>query len=118
MTRAEAEVLIEIDAAAAERVDHGRFDDLFVKAIAHHVLASAGQPVPPRDGGARAADPAHRLGDSTGATMSTPKCWSGSRAMRAARKRNGPLMTLAAFLVGAAAASMAQTLAAVGDTLA
>jgi hypothetical protein len=26
----------------------GRFDDLFMKAIAHHVLASAGRPVPPR----------------------------------------------------------------------
>ena len=49
VTRAEAEVLIEIDAAAAERVDHGRFDDLFVKAMAHHVLASAGRPVPPRE---------------------------------------------------------------------
>ena len=117
VTRAEAEVLIEIDAAAAERVDHGRFDDLFVKAMAHHVLASAGRPVPPREVALAPQTPLtdwalHKRGDIDAEVLE----WIASHAR--ARKRNGSLMTLAAFLVGAAAASMAQTLAAVGDTLA
>jgi hypothetical protein len=48
VSRAEAELLFDIDAAGAERTDHGRFDDLFVKAIAHYVLGSAGFAVPAR----------------------------------------------------------------------
>jgi hypothetical protein len=48
VSRAEAEALFEIHEAAHERADHGRFDDLFAKAIAHHVMAAAGHPVPPR----------------------------------------------------------------------
>jgi len=48
VTRLEAEVLFDIDAAAAERTDNGRFGDLFVKSIAHCALAQAGHRVPPR----------------------------------------------------------------------
>jgi hypothetical protein len=48
VTRLEADVLFDIDAAAAERTDDGRFDDLFVKSIAHCALAQAGHKVPPR----------------------------------------------------------------------
>jgi hypothetical protein len=48
VTRAEAEILLDIDAAAAERADEGRFDDLLAKAVAQHVLAASGRPVPPR----------------------------------------------------------------------
>jgi hypothetical protein len=48
VTRHEADVLFEIDAAAAERTDDGRFGDLFIKAIAHCALAEAGHRVPPR----------------------------------------------------------------------
>jgi hypothetical protein len=48
VTRPEAEVLFDIDAAAAERTDNGRFGDLFVKSIAHCALAEAGHRVPPR----------------------------------------------------------------------
>ncbi len=48
VTRPEAEVLFDIDAAAAERTDNGRFGDLFVKSIAHCALAAAGHRVPPR----------------------------------------------------------------------
>jgi hypothetical protein len=42
--------------------------------------------------------------------------WIASHAR--GRRRKGSLMTVAAFLAGAAATSMVQTLAAVGDTLA
>jgi hypothetical protein len=48
VTRLEADVLFDIDAAAAERTDDGRFGDLFVKSIAHCALAAAGHKVPPR----------------------------------------------------------------------
>ncbi len=48
VTRREVDVLFDIDAAAAERTDNGRFGDLFVKSIAHCALAEAGHPVPPR----------------------------------------------------------------------
>ena len=48
VTRAEADALFDINDAAFERTDGGAFADLFVKAIAHHVLASAGHAVPSR----------------------------------------------------------------------
>src|SRR3954452_15167767 len=48
VSRAEAEALFEINDAAAERSDDGRFDDLLAKAVAHHAAAESGLPVPPR----------------------------------------------------------------------
>jgi len=48
VSRDEAEALFEIDAAATERKDDGRFEDLLAKAIAHHTAAASGLPVPPR----------------------------------------------------------------------
>jgi hypothetical protein len=48
VSRAEAEALFDIHDAAFERTDNGRFDDLFAKAIAHHVMAATGHPVPSR----------------------------------------------------------------------
>src|SRR6478609_866445 len=48
VSRAEAEALFEINDAAAERSDNGRFDDLLAKAIVHHAAAVSGLQVPPR----------------------------------------------------------------------
>src|SRR6202790_1701268 len=48
VSRAEAEALFEIDDAAAERSDDGRFDDLLAKAVVHHAASACGLPVPPR----------------------------------------------------------------------
>src|SRR5712671_1848883 len=48
VSRAEAEALFEINDAAAERSDNGRFDDLLAKAVAHHAASESGLPVPPR----------------------------------------------------------------------
>src|SRR6202166_807723 len=48
VSRAEAEALFEINAAAAERSDNGQFDDLFAKAIVHHAASASGFPVPSR----------------------------------------------------------------------
>ena len=46
VTRAEVEILLDIHQMALERADEGRFDELFVKAISHHVLSVAGRSVP------------------------------------------------------------------------
>ena len=48
VSRAEAEALFEINDAAAERSDEGRFDDLLAKAVVHHAASASGLPVPPR----------------------------------------------------------------------
>ncbi|HXW29712.1 MAG TPA: response regulator [Xanthobacteraceae bacterium] len=48
VSQEEADILIEIYETGLERRDGGRFDDLFVKAIAHHVVATRGGPVPSR----------------------------------------------------------------------
>ena len=48
ISRAEVEALFEIDDAATERSDDGRFDDLLAKALAHHAAAASGLHVPPR----------------------------------------------------------------------
>jgi len=47
--RAESDALFDINAAASDRRDGGRFEDLFVKAIVHHVMAACGYDVPSRD---------------------------------------------------------------------
>src|SRR6201988_1803808 len=48
VSRAEAEALFEINNAATERSDGGRFDDLLAKGVAHHAASVSGLPVPPR----------------------------------------------------------------------
>src|SRR6201996_1442983 len=48
VSRAEAEALFEINNAATERSDAGRFDDLLAKAVVHHAASASGLPVPPR----------------------------------------------------------------------
>src|SRR5499427_431326 len=48
VSRAEAEALFEINDAATERSDDGRFDDLLAKAVGHHAASASGLPVPPR----------------------------------------------------------------------
>src|ERR1700755_2977071 len=42
VSREEAMALFQIDEAAAERSDNGRFDDLFAKAILHHAASASG----------------------------------------------------------------------------
>src|SRR5213080_101705 len=47
VSRAEAEALFEINEAATERTDGGRFD-LLAKAVAHYAASASGLKVPPR----------------------------------------------------------------------
>ena len=48
VSRAEAEALFAINAAATERTDGGRFEDLLAKAVAHYAAGASSLPVPPR----------------------------------------------------------------------
>lgn len=111
VTRTEAEMLLEIDAAAAERTDGGRFDDLLGKAVAHHVLGASGLSVPPRS---IALDPQVPLAqwaqpgrDVDGEILE----WIAGHARKA--RRNRTLMTVA-WLVGAAL-PLAQSIASLID---
>ena len=119
VTRAEAEQLIEIDAAASERADAGRFDDLMVKALAHHALSVTGAPLPPRDlalgGTTPVASWASRFSaaDIDGEVLR----WIASH-VKSRKRFGGPLMTIAALLLGASAAPMTASLVTVFDLLA
>lgn len=99
VTRLEANVLFDIDAAAAERTDDGRFGDLFVKSIAHCALAEAGHKVPPRQVALAPATDlsswANRSTDIDGEVLA----WIASHTHNKKRLKS-TLMGLSAFLTG------------------
>ena len=102
VSREEAQALFQIDEAAAERSDNGKFDDLFAKAILHHAASASGLPVPPR---AVALSPDTAI-ESWAPTRSTDVNvevleWIAAE-MRARRRTSRTLMTIVAALVGAA----------------
>ena len=108
ISRAEAAALFEINEAATERSDQGRFDDLLAKAIAHHAASASGLPVPPRSV-ALAADtaieswsPANARGVNTDILE-----WVASQ-MRGKRLSNRALVTMVATLAGVTALPLAQ----------
>lgn len=110
VTREEAEILFDIHAAGCDREDNGHFDDLFIKAIAHHVLAAAGHVVPPR---AAALARTTAIGD-----WATPEEFAAidreiagwlDQHVRSNRYAGGPLQTIATFLVGAGISAMPLT---------
>jgi hypothetical protein len=107
VSRDEAEALFEINDAAADRSDDGRFDDLFAKAVVHHAAAASGLPVPPR---AVALSPDTAI-DSWAPTRAVGVNievleWIASQ-MRGKRRSNRTLMTLVATIVGAATMPLA-----------
>ena len=108
VSRAEAEALFEINDAAAERSDNGRFDDLLAKAIVHHAASAAGLPVPARTvalspkTAIESWAPQRAVGTNTEVLH-----WIASQ-MRGNRRRNQTLMTLVAAIVGATALPLAQ----------
>jgi hypothetical protein len=119
VTRPEANMLFDIDAAAAERTDNGRFGDLFVKSIAHCALAEAGHKVPPRQ---IALSPDTDL--SSWANRSTGidgeiLAWIASQ-LRQKRRLKSTLSGLSGFLtgVGASLSFMAPSVVTVVDLVA
>ena len=108
VSRAEAEALFEINDAAAERSDDGRFDDLLAKAVVHHAASASGLPVPPRTV-ALAPETAIESGAPTQAVGVDIEVleWLASQ-MRGKRRSNRTLMTLVATIVGAATLPLTQ----------
>src|SRR6266576_3379767 len=108
VSRAEAEALFEINDAAAERSDDGRFDDLLAKAVVHHAASASGLPVPPRTI-ALSPDTAMESWAPTKAVGVDGEVlqWIAEQ-MRGKRRSNRTLMRLVATIVGAAALPLVQ----------
>src|ERR1700726_1770055 len=108
VSRAEAEALFEINDAAAERSDDGRFDDLLAKAVVHHAASASGLPVPPRtvalspETAIESWAPTQAVGVDTEVLE-----WIASQ-MRGKRRSNRTLMTLVAPIIGVATLPMVQ----------
>ena len=108
VSRAEAEALFEINDAASERSDEGRFDDLFAKAVVHHAAAASGLPVPSR---AVALSPDIAIESwaptrAVGVNIEVLE-WIASQ-MRGKRRSNRTLLRLVATIVGAATLPLTQ----------
>jgi hypothetical protein len=101
VSRAEAEALFEIDEAAAERSDDGRFDDLLAKAVVHHAASESGLPVPPRTVALSPETAIESWAPAKVAHVDTEVLeWIASQ-MRGSRRRNRTLMRLVATILGA-----------------
>jgi len=108
VSRAEAEALFEINNAAAERSDEGRFDDLLAKAVVHHAASASGLPVPPRTVALAPETAIESWAPTQAAGVDTEVLeWIASQ-MRGNRRANRTLMTLVATIVGAATLPLSQ----------
>jgi hypothetical protein len=108
VSRAEAAALFEIDSAAAERSDEGRFDDLLAKAVVHHAASASGLPVPPRTVALAPETAIESWGPTKAISVDTEVLeWIASQ-MRGKRRSNRTLMTLVATIVGVAAVPLVQ----------
>jgi hypothetical protein len=110
VSRAEAEALFEINDAAAERSDDGRFDDLLAKAVVHHAASASGLPVPPRTIALSPQTAIESWAPTRAVGVDTEVLeWLASQ-MRGKRRSNRTLMRLVATIVGAATLPFAQLL--------
>ena len=108
VSRAEAEALFEINDAAAERTDNGRFDDLLAKAVVHHAASVSGLPVPPRTVALSPETAIESWGPTKAVNVDTEVLqWIASQ-MRGKRRSNRTLMRLVATVVGVAALPLVQ----------
>jgi hypothetical protein len=103
VSRAEAEALFEINDAATERSDNGRFDDLLAKAVVHHAASVSGLPVPSRTVALSPETSIESWAPAKAAGVDTEVLnWIASQ-MRGKRRSNRTLMSLVATIVGVAA---------------
>ena len=108
VSRAEAEALFEINDAAAERSDEGRFDDLLAKAVVHHAASASGLPVPPRTVALSPDTSIESWAPSRANDVNVEVLeWIASQ-MRGKRRSNHTLMRMVATIVGAAALPLVQ----------
>jgi len=108
VSRAEAEALFEINDAATERSDDGRFDDLLAKAVVHHAASASGLPVPPRTVALSPETAIESWAPTRAAGVDIEVLeWIASQ-MRGKRRSNRTLMSLVATIVGVAALPLTQ----------
>ena len=103
VSRAEAEALFEINDAAAERTDNGRFDDLLAKAVVHHAASVSGLPVPPRTVALSPETAIESWGPTKAVNVDTEVLQWIAGQMRGKRCSNRTLMRLVATFVCVAA---------------
>ena len=108
VSRAEAEALFEINDAAAERSDDGRFDDLLAKAVVHHAASESGLAVPPRTVALSPETAIESWAPTQAVGVDVEVLEWIARQMRGKRRGNRTLMALVATIVGAAALPLAQ----------
>src|ERR1700684_4323556 len=108
VSRAEATALFEIDHAAAERSDEGRFDDLLAKAVVHHAASVSGLPVPPRTVALSAETSIESWAPTKAVGVDTEVLEWIAAQMRGKRCSNRTLMRLVATIVGVAALPLVQ----------
>lgn len=108
VSRAEAGALFEINEAASERHDGGRFDDILAKAVAHHAAAASGLPVPPRSVALAADREIDSWAPGYASKVNSDMLeWIASQ-MRGKRHGNRRLLAIVASFVGATALPLAQ----------
>ncbi|HEY0235723.1 MAG TPA: hypothetical protein VGC86_11830 [Afipia sp.] len=116
VSRAEAEALFQINEVASERSDGGLFDDLFIKAIVHHAASASGLPVPARSVALSPRTDIDSWAPAKAAGVNTEVLEWIAAQMRGKRSTNQLLKGLiAATLVGAATAPLAQALPSILD---
>jgi hypothetical protein len=108
VSRAEAEALFEINDAAAERSDDGRFDDLLAKAVVHHAASVSGLPVPPRTIALSPETPIESWGPTRSINVDIEVLEWIAGQMRGKRRGNRTLMTLVATILGVATLPLTQ----------
>src|ERR1700759_4209011 len=107
VSRAEAEALFEINEAATERSDDGRFDDLLAKAVAHHAASVSGLPVPPRTVALSPDTDIESWAPAQASRVDTEVLeWIASH-MRGRGRSNPPLMAMVPALAGVAVMPLA-----------
>src|ERR1700758_55685 len=102
VSRAEAEALFEINDAAAERSDNGRFDDLLAKAVVHHAASVSGLPVPSRTVALSPETAIESWAPARAAGVESEVLNWIAKQMRGSRRHNRTLAALVATIVGIA----------------
>src|SRR6201986_4996315 len=106
--RAEAAALFEIDNAAAERSDEGRFEDLLAKAVVHHAASVSGLPVPPRTVALSPETSIESWAPAKAVSVNTEVLEWIAAQMRSKRCSNRALKALVPTIVGVAALPLVQ----------
>jgi hypothetical protein len=102
VSREEAQALFQINEAAAERSDNGRFDDLFAKAILHHAASASGLSVPSREVALSPNTAIESWAPNRSVDVNAEVLEWIAAQMRGKRRTNRTLMTIVAALLGAA----------------